>query len=246
MTLIAIITGVLMLWVFKHTSHQGAIQQARNQIKANLLALSLFQDDVRVSLRSQARLACGVGWLFALSLVPMLVMLVPMGLLLGQLALWYQARPLGVGDEAIVTAQLNEACDNAVSGIRLQPSSAAKVVAGPVRVPGKHQVCWNIQATEPGRHDLSFTVGNLIVAKELAVGSQFMPVSRKRPAWSWSDALLHPRERPLAGDSPVRSIEIAYGERSSWVSGSHSWLVYWFVVSMAAAFAARPLLKVNI
>jgi len=36
----------------------------------------------------------------------MLVMIVPMSLLLGQLSLWYQSRPLRVGEEAVVTCSL--------------------------------------------------------------------------------------------------------------------------------------------
>ena len=37
----------------------------------------------------------------------MLVMVVPVILILGQLSLWYQARPLRVGEEAVVTLKLN-------------------------------------------------------------------------------------------------------------------------------------------
>ncbi|MBL8848184.1 MAG: hypothetical protein JNG89_00790, partial [Planctomycetaceae bacterium] len=105
-TLVGVVTGILMLWAFKHTSNQAAILRTRNQIKANLLALSLFKDSMAVSLRAQGRILLNAGRLLALSLVPMLIMFVPMCLLLGQLAVWYQARPLPVGSEAVVTAQL--------------------------------------------------------------------------------------------------------------------------------------------
>src|SRR5262245_14536982 len=74
-TLIAAITVVLMLIIYKYTSNQGAIQRVRSDIQANLLALSLFQDNVRVSLRAQLRLLLGAGRLLLLSLRPMLVML---------------------------------------------------------------------------------------------------------------------------------------------------------------------------
>lgn len=245
-TLIAIVTGILMLLVFKHTSHQDAIKRTRNSIKANLLALSLFKDNLGVGLRAQGSLLAAAARILALSIVPMLVMLVPMCMLLGQLALWYQARPLQVGEEAVVTVHLSHDAGDAVSSVRLVESPAITTTVGPVRVAAKDMVCWNLRVNEAGRQELSFEVDGRSFQKELAVGNGFMPTSLKRPEWRLSEILLHPREEPLSPDMPVQSIEVDFPTRSSWTSGSDTWLAYWFIVSMVAAFAARPLLKVNI
>ena len=105
-TLVAVATGVFMLLVFKYTSNQRSVQRVRDQIKANLLALSLFKDSVAVSLRCQRRVLGGACRLLLLAILPMLVMTLPMCLLLAQLALWYQARPLRVGEEAVLTVLL--------------------------------------------------------------------------------------------------------------------------------------------
>lgn len=242
-TIVAVLTGVVMLLVFKHTSNQAAIKRVRNQINANLLSLSLFKDSMATSLRAQRRILLGAGKLLGLALVPTLVMLVPMSLLLGQLALWYQARPLTVGEESIVTVHLaGEGQDSP----QLQSSEGFATTAGPVRVADERMICWRIVAKGPGQHELSFAVDGNTVTKELAVGDGFMPVSLARPRWDWSDTLLNPRETPLAPASGIASIEIDYPRRESWTSGTNWWLAYWFAVSLAAAFAARPLLKVNI
>ena len=244
-TLVAVVTGVLMLLIFKYTSNQRAVKHVRDQIKANLLALSLFKDSVAVSLRCQGRALAGACHLFLLAIVPMLVMTVPMCLLLAQLALWYQARPLRVGEEAVLTVQF---ADNTAElpEVRLEPTTAVEPVVGPVRVPSKHMICWSLRAQAKGYHRLTLDVAGRKVDKELAVGSGFMRVSLERPGWSWPQALLHPREVPFLPDSPVQAITIDYPQRPGWASGSGSWLVYWFVASMIAAFCVRPLLKVNI
>ena len=239
-TVISILSGIVMLFVFKHTSHQGTIQWTRNQIKANLLALSLFKDDFRVGLRAQGRLVLAGGRLMLLSLVPMLVMLVPTCLLLGQLALWYQVRPLSVGEGAVVTVHVSKDISGSLPEVQLLASSTITVDVGPVRVPKQKIICWNVAATEAGRHQLAFEVDGQPCTKELAVGAGFMVTSQKRPASILTDVVLHPHEPPFPDDSPVRSIEIDYPLRSSWTSGSHTWLVYWFLVSMVAAFAVRP------
>ena len=76
-TVVAAVTGVLLLVVFKYTSNQRAIKRVRNDIDANLLALKLFKDSTRVALRAQGRILLGAGRLFVLAVVPMLVMACP-------------------------------------------------------------------------------------------------------------------------------------------------------------------------
>lgn len=245
-SIIAVATGILMLWVFKHTSNQAGIRTTRDQINANVLALSLFKDSLTVCLRAQGRIVTNAVRLLRLSLVPMLVMLVPMCLLLGQLAVWYQARPLSVGEEAVVTVHWHSDDGTVPKNAHLETSPAVDARAGPVRVPAQQMTCWRIQAMQPGLHDLTVSIDGRSFTKEVSIGEGFSPVSLVRPAWNWTDALLHPRERPFAADSIVRSIEIAYPDRDSWTAGTFWWMVYFFTASLASAYAARPLLKVNI
>jgi hypothetical protein len=245
-TVVAAVTGVLLLILFKYTSNQPAVKRVRNDIDANLLALKLFPESVRVTVAAQGRLLLGAGRLFALALVPMVVMVVPVTLILGQLSLWYQQRPLRRGEEAVVTLALSGDADAPFPEVLLLPTDAVETTVGPVRVFSKREVCWSIKARENGYHRLVFQVGDQAVDKELAVGDGFLRVSVRRPAWVWSEALLHPREEPFAPDSPVRSIEIRYPARPSWTSGTDRWVIFWFAVSLATAFCFRRILGVNV
>jgi hypothetical protein len=245
-TAVATVTGVLLLVAFKYTSNQRAIKRARDEIDAHLLALKLFKDSTGVALRAQGRILLGAGRLFLLALVPILVMALPVILLLGQLGLWYQARPLRAGEEAVITLKLSGDASSSWPAVSLRPTHGLEVVAGPVRVESKREVCWNIRARAPGSHRIIFDVGDRTVAKELAVGDGLMRVSTQRPAWDWSAILMYPWEEPFRLDDPVQLIEIAYPERSSWTSGTRSWVVYWFIVSMVAALCFRRALKVNV
>jgi hypothetical protein len=245
-TLVAAVTGVLLLVVFKYTSHQRAIKAVRDDIKAHLLALKLFKDNTAVTFRAQGRLLAGAGKLFLLAIVPMLVMAIPVTLLLGQLSLWYQARPLRVNEEAVLTLKLNGGADDRWPDVRLEPNDAVQVTAGPVRVKSKRELCWEIKPRKEGLHRLVLLVDGQRVEKEIAVGGGFMRVSTKRPGWDAGEALLHPGEAPFGPDSPVRSVEIDYPERSSWLVGNVNWVVYWFVVSLVAALFFRRWLNVNV
>ncbi len=245
-TLSAAVAGVLLLVVFKFTSNQRAIKRVRDDINAQLLALKLFKDSAAVALQAQGRLLLGAFWLLVFAVVPILVMIVPVTLVLGQLGLWYQARPLHVGEEALVALKLNGGEDSPLPDVSLRPTDALETTVGPVRVPSKREVYWNVTAQQGGTHRVVFDVGGQAVEKELAVGDGFMRVSAVRPGGSLLDALLNPWEAPFGPDSPVRSVEIAYPPRASWTSGTDSWVIYWFVVSMVAALCFRRALNVNV
>ena len=245
-TIVAATLGLVMLIVFKYTSQQQAIRHVRDDIKAHLLALKLFPDSLSVTFRAQGRILRGAFALLLLAVVPMLVMIVPVSLLLGQLSLWYQARPLRVGEEAVITMQLAGVAEAPWPDVALEPAPAADVVTGPVRILSQREICWNLKACENGYHRLLFRVNGEPVEKELAVGDGFMSTSAERPGWCWSDILLQPAEPPFGPDCTARAIRIDYPSRTSWTSGTDWWLAYCFAASMFFAWCFRPLLKVNL
>jgi hypothetical protein len=245
-TLIASASGIGLLLVFKVTSKQRAIKRARRQIRASLLTVKLFFDSPRVGFRGQIGALIGALKLLVLAIVPILAMIVPVTLLLGQLGLWYQVRPLHVGEDAVVTLKLDGETTGSWPAVTLDRHDAFDDTHGAVRVASQREICWNLRAREDGYHRLTFRVAGQPIEKEIAVGDSVMRVSQRRPDWDWSDALLHPAEPPFVPGSPVRSIEIQYPARSSWTSGADSWMYYWFVVSLVAGFLSRGVLKVNI
>jgi hypothetical protein len=245
-TIVAAVTGILLLIAFKYTSNQKAIKRARNDINANLLALKLFKDSAPTVFKAQGGVMYGALRLFVLSLVPMLAMAIPVTLLMAQLALWYQSRPLHVGEEAVLGVRLSGDANLAMPELHLDPTDAVEVKLGPVRAQSERAVFWNVVARKPGTWQLVFHTGDEAAEKELAISDGFLRASMQRPSRNWSDVLLHPWEQPFAKDSTVQSIEIDYPQRQSWTSGTNNWIIYWFVASMAAAFCFRPWLNVNI
>jgi hypothetical protein len=245
-TLVSAVTGVVLLFVFKYTSNQRAIKRVKDDIKANLLALKLFKESAAVAFRAQGCILLSAFRLALYSLVPMLVMMVPVLLILGQLSLWYQSRPLQVGEDAVLTLKLNGHSDSSWPKVRLEPTDAIQPLIGPVQVRSKREVCWSIRARASGYQRLVFHVGEQTGEKDVAVGDGFMRVSALRPGWRWTDVLLYPSEKPFGPGAPIQSIAIDFPQRSSWTSGSDWWVVYWFAVSMVAALCFRRLLNVNV
>ncbi len=245
-TVISAVVGVLLLVIFKYTSNQKAIGCVRDDIKANLLAVKLFKDSISVAFRLQGRVFAGAFKLLFYAIVPMLVMIVPVCLILAQMGLWYQARPLRVGDEtAVVKLKLNDDLTT-LPQVTLESLPATRTMIGPVRVFSKKEIYWKIAPVEEGTHNLGLHVGDRQYEKQLAVGDGFMRVSPKRPGANPADILLYPLEKPFAAESRVYSISIDYPERDSWINGTDWWIVYFFIASMVFAFIFKPFLKVRI
>jgi len=175
----------------------------------------------------------------------MIVMAAPVCLLLGQIALWYEARPLRVGEEAVIDVKLKSQQGESIPDVTMSPSPAWDVIVGPVHVMTEGSVYWSIRAKTPGQHRLRFNIAGASYEKDLVVGEGFQRVSLIRPGWRWSDILLHPCEPPFDAASAVQSIAVDYPNRVSWTTGSKTWVAYWFIVSMVAAFVAKPWLNVN-
>ena len=245
-TIVSAVAGVVLLIIFKYTSNQSAIGRVRDGIKANMLALKLYKDSIAVTLQSQGRVLKGSCLFLFHAIVPILVMIVPVSLLLAQLALWYQFRPLLPTEKALVTMQFNDKIISPWPTLSIEATDAVEVAAGPVRVLSKGQVYWEIEACENGYHRIVFNVGDKQFEKELVIGGGFTRLSTKRPGWRWSDVFLHPKEKPFGSDSLVQSVSIDYPRRFPKIFGIDRWIIYFFVASMVFAFLFKPFLKVKL
>ena len=174
-------------------------------------------------------------------------MTIPICLLLGQLGLWYQFRPLQSGEQALVVATLNSSMNTPWPETSIDLPDGSQVLTGPCRVnKDRQEIWWTIQAGEPGRDPIAIHLDDKEFSKEFVVGEDLQRVSAMRPSRQWLDLTLHPWEKPFEAESPVQSIEIRYPSRLSFTHGTDWWVVYFFIVSMVAALLFKPLIKVKI
>lgn len=245
LVLISLLAGAAMLIVFRYTSNQDAIGRIKDDMKADLLAVKLFKDSLRVTFVSQFRLLRSAARLQWHLLAPMMVMLAPMSLGLSQMGVRYQWRPLRSGETTLIKMTVDENVDP--STVSLEPCAALIVEVGPIsgKVNGKNELVWRVRGGVPGRYSLEFRVGAAMEQKELIVADDLARVSAERSGPVWTKQIFHPIERPFPKSSPVSSIEIFYGARDSMVYGADWWIVTFFVVSIASALVLKPLFKVR-
>jgi len=245
-SLYALVAGIFMLVVYKMTSNQMAIGRIKDQMKASLLALKLYKDFLPVTFQSQGiLLACAAKQLLH-AIVPLLVMCVPFCLLLGQLGLWYQFRPLKSGEQSLLTVTLNSPKNTPWPEIALDLPEGTRALAGPCRVnKDRQEIWWTIQAGESINDSLSVRINGEHFQKGFVAGTGLQRVSALRPGRDWLDLLLHPWETPFEKDSRVRSISIQYPRRESFTHGTDMWMVYFMLISILGALLFKPLVKVK-
>jgi uncharacterized membrane protein (DUF106 family) len=248
MIAVSLVTAGLMLEVYKHTSNQAAIRRAKDRIKAHLLEMRLYKDNMRVTLAAQGAIVKANLAYMAANLKPLAVMIVPLVLVLAQLSLWYDRAPLRPGEETLVKATLETSADPVTAGLALETPPGLEITAPAVRIPDLHEVVWRVRALAPGAGRLVVRAGDAAIEKTVAVGGGPMAkVSALASRGSIWKQVLYPGEPALPSGQAVRSIEILYPAKTLSAFGLNvHWLIAYLILSIAFGFAFKGVFKVEI
>jgi uncharacterized membrane protein (DUF106 family) len=248
MILVSFLTGLLMLFVFKWTSNQKGIQKVKNKIKAHLLELRLYKDNLGLSLRAQGNILRANLRYIGYSAKPMLVMIVPLILILIQLNFWFGYDSLSLDEPSILKIKLKESQNPLETAVKIEPSSALVMDDYPVRIEETREIDWRFFAREAGVHQLSITVDGQTITKKISVDQR--PLSRispLKPNKNFIRQALYPNEPPLDGSLPVQEIEILYPDKKMDLFGwGIHWLIAYFALSIVFGFAFKGIFKVEI
>lgn len=248
MILVSFLTGLLMLFVFKWTSNQQGIQKVKNRIKAHLLELRLFKDNLGQSLRSQGNiLRCNLRYI-GYSAKPMLVMILPLILILVQLNFWFGYESLEPNQSAILKMKLTEDQNPLEAQIAVHPSSELVMETPPLRIEENREINWRFSAKDRGIHLFTINVNGTAVTKRVSVSQK--PLSKISPLKvgnNFFSQLMYPTESPVKGNLPVESIEVVYPTKSMNLFGWHiHWIIVYFILSIVFGFAFKGIFKVQI
>ncbi len=245
---LSILGGILLVWIFGKVSNQDAIRQARNRLSAELIALRLFKDDLRVFFGVQGQVLVWTLKYLRHSLVPMLILMVPAMIILIQLNLHYGRRPLAVGESALVKVKLRDPAALASGAeLTLQAPPNLKIETQGVRIGELKEISWRVRGVSPGRFDLVVSDGKSSVRKKAAVGGRLEGVSSLRSGSHWLTNLLYPDEAPIPNSSAIESIGILYPELGISCLGWHiNWMILFLILSLGFGYAFKGVLGVQI
>lgn len=242
---VSLVAGVLMLWIFGKVSNQDRIRTVRDQIRGNLIGVRLFGDDVGVLFRLLGRILRYTGTYLVHAFVPMLIMMVPVLLILIQLALRFDHDPLAPGQRTVVTAKVRGGAP--LGSVQLVATEGLEIETPPVRAQAIDEVAWRIRAESPGVHTLRLVLDGEELEKQIVVGEGWRKVSIRRTGDSWLDVLLHPGEAAIPSSRRLAFVAVEHDKSVVRVLGFElHWLLIFFVASIAFGFAFRKPLGVEI
>jgi len=245
---ISLLAGVLMLLIFRLTSNQAKIKEAKDRMQAHLLEVLLFKNSPRIILSAQKNLLRYNARYMKFALMPMLYMVLPVSLLLVHLDGWFEYRPLKAGESAIVSVKLSEEGPRLMSQIALEADKGLVVETPPLRITETGEVDWRVRADTPGDHYVTLRTAGHSVRKKIVVSQEgFVRLTPSMVGTSVMDLILNPGEDPIEPDVFINKIEIGYPAREIRVFGwLNHWLVLFFVISIAGGFAFRKIMKTEI
>ena len=243
--LLSIIVGLLMVVVFRYTSDQKAIHIAKDHLKAHLLAVRLFQDQLRVVLSSYGRILGATGRYLRLAFKPLLFVVLPLTFLIVQLDRYLGSMPLQAREPFLVKVHTTNGDILDEASLQLTPGLATTAPA--VHVPGDNEVVWRVVAEKEGDYNVNISVSGQTFSKQVVVSSGLARLSPVRLRGPWWERVFISGEPGLPENGMVQAIEVGYPSRNIAFAGFEwNWIWLFFVFSLLAGFLFKSLLRIEI
>lgn len=244
---LSVLTGVIMLLLFKWSTNQDKLVAARQVLTGRIYEMGLYQDHLSVLGKIQKDLALANLKYIRWSLPALLVVIPPMIFILAQMDARFGHRPFEVGESALVTVTVEEGQTALLDELQLQASEGVLVATRPLRDPAHNLARWRIRVEDLGEHRLRLQLpGGPTVTKELVAGDGAPRLAKVREKESLRRALLNPAESPLDSESPIHSIALTLpGRELHYGPAKMNWLVALIAFSMAAGLALKDVFKVR-
>jgi hypothetical protein len=243
--LVSIVIGFAMVIAFRYTSDQKAIARAKDQLKAHMLAVRLFQDQLGVVLHSYARIISGTGRYLQLAFKPLLIAIVPLTFVVIQLDHYLGWHPLSPEQSFVLEAQV--ANPEALNDVTLQLPSGLVSTSPAVHIPTERKIAWRLMAEHDGKYDVGIGAGGATASKEVLVSQGIARVSPIRLRDDFWKRILESDESALPNDSPLQSITVTYSPRIvDFLWMDWNWIVLFFVLSLIAGFVFKTMFGIQI
>ena len=241
---LSLLVGLLMVLLFGYTSDQKAIGIAKDQLKAHLLAVRLYRDQIPVVVGSYGKILGGTGRYLKLAFKPLLYVIIPITLLIVQADRYLGAMPVPVNTPFLLMVRASGGDANDVA-LEVPPEIA--ITAPPVHVAAENDIVWRLVGSKEGKYLVKVTASGQSAEKSVCIGSGLPRISTVRMRDHFWERIFTSAEPALPRNGPIESISIDYPEREIEIAGyGMNWIWLFFILSMVAGFIFKELLGIQI
>jgi uncharacterized membrane protein (DUF106 family) len=241
---VSLVIGLVMVVLFGYTSDQKSIGIAKDQLKAHLLAVRLYRDQIPVVMGSYGKILRGTGRYLKLAFMPLLYVIIPITLLMVQIDRYLGQTPIPANAPFLLTVH---ASGDALNDAALELPPEITMTAPAVHVAAENEIVWRLVGLKDGRYEVKIAAGGQSVSKSVSVGTDLPRISTIRLRGQFWERLFSSAEEALPANSPIESISINYPDREIDVAGyGMNWIWLFFILSMVAGFIFKELLGIQI
>ncbi len=242
---VSLVVGLLMVVLFGYTSDQKAIGIAKDQLKAHLLAVRLYRDQIPVVMGSYGKILRGTGRYLKLAFKPLLYVIIPITLLMVQIDRYLGAMPIPADTPFLLTVHMTGS--DALNDVALDLPPEITRTAPPVHVSSTNEIVWRLAGSKEGKYELKILVAGQSAAKSVCVGSDLPRISTVRLRRHFWERIFSSAESALPESSLIESISINYPDRNIELAGyGMNWIWLFFILSMVAGFVFKEVLGIKI
>jgi uncharacterized membrane protein (DUF106 family) len=242
---VSLIVGLLMVVLFGCTSDQKAIGIAKDQLKAHLLAVRLYRDQIPVVMGSYGKILRGTGRYLKLAFKPLLYVIIPITLLMVQIDRYLGATPIPTNAAFLLT--VHTTTSDVLNDVTLDLPPEIAMTAPPVHIPTNNEIVWRLAGSKEGRYEVKISAAGQNAAKAVWVGNDLPRISTVRLRGQFWERMLSSAEPALPESSLIESISINYPDRLIDIAGyGMNWIWMFFILSMVAGFIFKELLGIKI
>jgi len=242
---LSVVIGLLMVVLFGYTSDQKAIGIAKDQLKAHLLAVRLYRDQIPVVMGSYGKILRATGRYLKLAFKPLLYVSIPIILLMVQVDRYLGQTPIPTNAPFLLTVHTTSG--GALGDATLDLPPEITMTAPAVHIPAENEIVWRLAGSREGKYEVKIAAAGQSAAKAVCVGRNLARISTVRLRGHFWERMFSSAEAALPGNSPIESISINYPDRQIEIAGyGMNWIWLFFVLSMVAGFIFKELLGIQI
>lgn len=245
--IVSAVVGIIMVLIFKYTSNQDGIKGAKDKMGAYLMEIRLFKDDMRLMFAAQGRILRTNLTYMRYAVTPMLFMIVPVVLIIAQLAVRYADRPLRPGESALVKLKLAEFSFDETTPISVDSGDGLRLETPILRIPSKGEIDFRIGALKDGDHELAIHIGDETLTHPVLVSDKVCRVYASRSKPDFWNMLLYPGQLPIPQESAVEEISVKLPPQTVSLFGWNiNWLVLFFIASLISGYSLKGVFGVEV
>jgi hypothetical protein len=243
--ILSMVVGLVMVVLFGYTSDQKAIKIAKDQLKAHLLAVRLFRDQLPIVAGSYAKILRGTGRYLKLAFMPLLYVIIPITALIVQLDRSLGSTAIQAGVPFLLTVRAANA--DAMNAASLELPPEIELTAPAVHVAAENEVVWRLAARQDGDYEVKVVDGAESAAKAVRVSPELRRVSPTRLRGHFLERMFTSGEAALPDGGVIEAISVSYPGRNIEIAGYEmNWIWVFFIFSMIAGFLFKELLGIQI